>query len=126
MATIDAVSQAASLYSTLIAFFRSESSSAYPSLTSPDPHEFRDYIGPIDYSEIYLMTLSNQKSNASFRNGAAIDTVHHASAVLREYGMCTNMKMSYVLNRASDAGIESAFYSTRGQLMDTQLKGNAR
>lgn len=118
-----AIVQASVIYKTLSDFFKSEGLSAASADASPDPTEFRDFTGVIDYSELLRHALMDQKANPSLRNGATIDTIHHASAAIREYDMCTKNKLSYTLSRVSDANSESIFYINRGLLMDAQLRG---
>lgn len=118
--------QAAALFKTLSDFFKAESSSAGSVVGSPNPPNFRDYVSAIDFSELLRISLNEQGGNPSFINGASVDTIHHASAVLREYNMCNMNKNYYTVVRSATADTESTFFTNKGILVDAQLKGTSR
>lgn len=82
------------------------------------------YLSSIDFSALGTLTDQSQAGSANYANGAAIETTHHAMAVLREYVIRSKNKAAYYLDGSSECANESTYYDTLGTAMVSTIGGN--
>jgi hypothetical protein len=72
-----------------------------------------------------LNTYANAMKNmpANFMTGSAVETVHLAAAVMREYGMRVKGKADYYLDNASHTAQESDYYDSLKSMHTGALNG---
>lgn len=104
-----AVGQAQTIYGSLAKYFSDMTNYHTSGGVCPN---FNDYIGTIDYSELHRVTSMAQSGSSNYPNGAAIESIHHITSVLREYAMRTKRKTDYYGDGQGEATDESNYYST--------------
>lgn len=104
-----AVGQTQTIYSSLASYFSDMTKYLSNGGSCPD---FNTYVTGIDYSELHRLTALAQEGSSNYPNGSAIETIHHATGILREFGLRTKSKADYYADAAGEATDESNYYST--------------
>ena len=125
MSTVDpnsAIGQSQTGYNTFAQFF--SDLEAYLLGSSTTCPEFSDYVSNLDYSELHRVALTGQIGSASYPGAAAVENVHHMTAINREYGIRQKSKADYYDDGQTDSGNESDFYATMKSYYVNMLQGN--
>lgn len=104
-----AVGQAQNIYDSLAKYFSDMTNYHLSGGACPD---FKTYITTIDYSELHRVADQAQSGSANYPNGAAIESIHHITSVLREYALRTKSKADYYGDGQGEATDEANYYST--------------
>lgn len=115
-----AVGQAQTIYNQLAQYFSDLTTYHISGGVCPD---FTTYLSSIDYSELHRITEMGQSGSSNYPNGAAIESVHHAMAVAREFALRTKSKADYYSDGQGDATNESNYYATLKTTMVSTLSG---
>ena len=115
-----AVGQAQTIYNSLAQYFSDMTNYYLNGGACPD---FTTYVSSVDYSELHRLTSVQQSGSANYPNGAAIESIHHISSVLREFGLRTKSKSDYYGDGQAEATSESNYYSTLKTSMVSTLSG---
>ncbi|HXP53285.1 MAG TPA: hypothetical protein VN922_25295 [Bacteroidia bacterium] len=107
--TSPAVTQTTTAFNKLSQYFSDLSSYLTNGVTYPSAS---DYIGNLEYSELFNISSLNQKGSSNYANGTAIETIHHIIAVQRELGMANTTKFQHYSNGGSDGTDESDYYAS--------------
>jgi hypothetical protein len=117
-----ATGQTQAIYNTLAAYF--SDMTKYVSGTGGACPDFNTYIGAsTDYSELHRLTSLSQAGSSNYPNGAAIETIHHITGILREFAIRTKSKSDYYSDSASDASSESNYYATLNTVYVSSVAG---
>jgi hypothetical protein len=104
-----AVGQAQNIYNSLAKYFSDMTTYLCSGGACPD---FNDYVGTIDFSELHRVTAMAQSGSSNYPNGAAIESIHHITSVLREFALRTKNKAQYYGDGQGEATDESNYYAT--------------
>ena len=121
----DSVDQLNNIYKTLEDYQKALLASVSDTTGSVEYPSFQDVAHFLDYSELIRSSLSSQRDMPRYANGPSIETINHASAVLRESVMCTFSKSDYVSRQATESANEAAFYNKQGMFMTSTFQGNS-
>src|SRR5579859_2539838 len=103
------VGQAQTIYNQLAKYFSDMTTYLQSGGACPN---FSTYLTGVDYSELHRMTDQSQSGSANYPNGAAIESIHHITAVIREFGILTKSKADYYADGMNDSTDESNYYAT--------------
>lgn len=83
-----------------------------------------DIASSLEYTELHRYAYNNSDSSANFMTGSAVETVHLAASVLREYGMRIRSKSEYYAEGFDDHSRESDYYKSMSSFNVGMLQGN--
>lgn len=115
------VGQSQTIYDTLSTFFRSTSDTIVSGGTFP---VISDVATGLQFTELLRLATQASSSTPSFRTGSAVETIHLASAILREYGLRVKSKSEYYSDGVSDHKNESDYYNSQKFSQNNMLSGH--
>lgn len=113
------VGQSEAIYTALNNFFTQAQSAVQSGGTFPS---MSDQATNLAYTELLRLVTQSSDYSANYVGGSAVETIHLATAMLREYAMRTKPKSEYYIAGAADHSIEADYYN-RLKYLHTHLLG---
>ena len=112
--------QSDAIYTALSTFFEDtrvalSAGAAFPELPA--------IVSSLNYTELQRLASMASDGSASYLVGSAVETIHMATAVIREYGMRSKNKSEYYLDGLSDHTDEAEYYNKLKYSRSSLLKG---
>jgi RecG-like helicase len=94
------------------------------SILSGYSDDFQGSLSNLDFSELHRLALMRQDMGPSYAVGSAIETVHLAAAVNREFNMRVTSKAEYYSKGVSELLQEASMYEALRDMHSATLQGD--